>query len=178
MWYLIDRFPQAGSLDGMTDNHKKTNDMNYNFRFNSFLSKILASGIALLGFSCSSAEDDDILYMYGCPTGKFTIKGKVSSEDGKALQDATLRVTLPELDSYPHPSLEGKSDETGNYSLQGANVPHEKLKVVCVPNDESLAADSTTVDMKYVNKNGEENSWYVGEAEATVDFILKKKENK
>lgn len=155
-----------------------SNIMDYKFRINSLISKLFASGIALLGFGCSSTDPDlPIRAMYGCPTGKFTIKGKVSTEDGKSVNDATLRVVPPPVPSFLWTITEGKSNEEGLFTLVGEDAPLEQVKVVCIPADKSLASDSTIVKIEYVDKTGSTHSWYYGEGEATVDFILKKKDN-
>ena len=49
-------------------------------------------GIRILGVGCSSDEPGNGgLCMYGTPIGSFKIKGKVTSEDGKAVAGATMK---------------------------------------------------------------------------------------
>lgn len=64
-----------------------------NFNFMGVVSRICAVLLAVLGFGCSSSDGPDGPLMYGTPTGSFEIKGHVMSEDGKAVEKATMRVT-------------------------------------------------------------------------------------
>lgn len=135
--------------------------------------RLCAAGLAVLGFSCSSDEPEEIVCMYGAISGRFEIKGKVTTEDGKVVPNAEIRVTRPDFPSSVYPIAISKTEEAGNYTLNGSDY-FNQLKVVCVPEDSNLEADSTIVDLKYIN--GDKGSgWYQGEADATVDFKLKNK---
>ena len=112
--------------------------------------------------------------MYGCPIADFEIKGAVTTEDGKKVDNAEVRVTYPEESSGIFSIHTDQTDKEGTYHLSGNSIPSDKLKVVCVPADPTLEADSVNVEMKYSKTNyAGDNSWYRGKAEATVNFILK-----
>lgn len=139
------------------------------------LSRLCAAGLAILGFGCASDEPEDggPELMYGTITGRFEIKGNVTTENGKDVPNAEVRVTIPEQPSGVYPIAISKTEESGNYTLDGLGS-FKQLKVVCIPEDSNLEADSTIVDMKYINDD-KGSGWYQGEAEATVDFKLKNK---
>lgn len=138
------------------------------------ISKLSTIGIALLGFGCSSSENEGD--MYGTPIGSFEFKGKVTDETGKSVEDATIKVTEPKGMSGVYSMTEGKTDESGDYIVEGSTFPIDSYKVVCLPDNPELQADSVMVDVEYIkDKKDKKNPWYAGHADATVDFKLKKK---
>lgn len=146
-----------------------------NLKKSTLFTRLCAAGLAVLGFGCSSDEpgSDEVICMYGVITGRFEIKGKVTTENGKEVPNAEVRVTVPEQYSGIFPIVISKTEESGNYTLDGLGS-FKQLKVVCIPEDSNLEADSTIVDMKYINGD-KGNGWYQGEADATIDFKLKNK---
>lgn len=149
--------------------------MKMKLKKSTLFSRLCAAGLAVLGFGCSSDEpgDEELVFMYGTLTGRFEIKGKVTTENGKDVPNAEVRVTVPEQSSSVYPIVITKAGEDGYYTINGSDY-FNQLKVVCIPEDSNLEADSTIVDLKYIN--GDKGSgWYRGEAEATVDFKLKNK---
>ena len=148
--------------------------LNKKINFSALISRLCAMGVAFLGFGCSSSEEGELICMYGTPTGSWEIRGSVTNQEGKSVAEATVRVTRPELDSDNHPMAEAETDNEGAYSIEDGYFV-DRVKVVCVPEDPTLAADSTLVDLKYVKDRNDKNSWYIGHAEATVDFKLKSK---
>ena len=149
--------------------------LNMKINFSALISRLCAMGVAFLGFGCSSSEDGggELICMYGTPTGSWEIRGSVTNQEGKSVAEATVRVTVPELDSDNHPIAETETDN-GAYSIEEGYFV-DRVKVVCVPEDPTLDADSTLVDLKYVKDRNDKNTWYIGHAEATVDFKLKPK---
>ena len=142
-----------------------------NFSFQSLLTRICVGGLALLGFGC-----DDYKCMYGTPTGSFEIKGKVVTEDGNDVVGASVRVADPQFSSGVYSYTETKTGEDGAYISAYERFPaNNKAKVVCIPADPALEADSVTIDMKYNDNKHKNDPWYFGHADATVDFTLKKK---
>lgn len=138
------------------------------------ISKLSAIGLALLGFSCSSDEPSEPELMYGTPTGSFKIKGKVTSEDGKAVPGATIRVTPSDVPSGLWSYGEVVTGTGGEYEIKSRSAVYKDIKVVCLPSGVELDADSIVTEMKYKGED-KDNIWYVGHADATVDFKLKKK---
>lgn len=69
-------------------------------KISTLFSRLCAAGVAILGFGCSSADDpDELICMYGTVTGSFEIKGKVTTEDGKNVSDAAVKVTRQDVPS-------------------------------------------------------------------------------
>lgn len=151
-----------------------------NRKISLLISRLCAVCISVLGFSCSSPDEpDNTLCMYGMPTGDFEIKGSVKTEDGKPIQQAEVRVTYPEADSGLYSFCSTQTDKKGEYKIQERGwSPELNLKVVCIPKDSALEADSIIVKMDY-KQDGihyDKDAWmYVGFADATVNFNLKRK---
>ena len=141
------------------------------YSLNSLLAKIYAGCLVLLGFGCESSSEP---CMYGTPTGDFEIKGMVTSEDDQAVPDATVRVTKPDMPSGIYSIETTKTDKDGKYTLKGVDFPTD-MKVVCIPDNPMLEADSTIVELDYKKDPKDKNTWNRGHAEATVDFRLKKR---
>lgn len=137
----------------------------------SITSRVCMAGLALLGFSCS----DEVECMYGTPTTEFEIKGVVTSEDGTPVQNAEVRVTERGVPSDPGACGRDTTESDGAYNLKGyiSAFSESILKVVCIPEDASFAADS--VEVKLTKTEGGDGAWIMGKGEATVDFKLKKK---
>lgn len=137
----------------------------------SITSRICMAGLALLGFGCSGGDEP---VMYGSPTADFEVKGMVTDADGNAVKGAEVRVTAPEASSGVYSHGNDKTEESGAYSVDGViSSPKEKVKVVCIPADGTLEADSTVVTLKKVSDG--DGNWNEGKGEATVNFKLKKK---
>lgn len=140
------------------------------------MSRICASVLAVLGFGCSSdGPDDPYICMYGTPYGSFEIKGKVTTEDGTAVANAAVRITGSETPSGVYSFAETTTDKTGDYTAKGTiSGGWKKWKVVCIPEDKSLDADSVIVDMEFIRESSDD-FWNHGHADATVDLTLKNK---
>lgn len=151
-------------------------------KISSMISKLCAFLLALMGFSCSSLEVDDeeeMLLMYGCPTGSYEVKGMVTNEEGKPVSDAIIRVTDEHNRSDSYVFESDTTDAQGFYTATGTHVSYKKIKIVCLPQDGIHKADSTLVELEYKKaENKEDHFWYVGHAETTVNFTLKKKQDK
>lgn len=131
--------------------------------------------LAVLGFSCSDDEEENILCMYGTPTGTFEVKGQVTDAEGKPVADAEVRVTMPEASSIPYSYAKGVTDAAGSFSLECSGVTigkGSKLKVVCIPAAATLEADSMLVGVKQIEEG---NGWYTGKWAATASFRLQSK---
>ena len=138
----------------------------------SILTGICSTLLALLGYSCSSPNEPDYPLMYGMPTGSFEIKGAVTDEKGSDIENAEIRVIPPEYPSYlAH--WTAKTDAEGKYFIHSSGLLRS-VKVVCIPQQSSLEPDSIVVELDYKDKDNNDD-WYIGHAEKTVDFILKPK---
>lgn len=150
-------------------------------KISTMISRLCAFLLALMGFSCSSLEVDDegeMLLMYGCPTGSYEIKGMVSTDEGLPVRDAIIKVTYDRAPSNAFYLNSDTTDAKGYYTAEG-RVVSSNMKIMCLPPNDSLEPDSTTVELEYVKtENKDDSFWYIGHAEATVNFTLKKKQDK
>lgn len=148
-----------------------------NYSSFSLINRILSGALVVLGFGCTSewGESGGEECMYGTPTGKFQIKGKVTDNNGKEVAGAVVRITTPNRNSSPYPDAECKTDENGEYKSEGYSFPQKEMKVVCIPENTSLEPDSVMVPMDYRKDKHDKDVWYEGTAEATADFKLKEK---
>lgn len=151
---------------------------NFNQKISSLISKLCALSLALLGFSCSSNSDDpdDYPCMYGTPTGNFEIKGSVTTEDNKNVENAEIRVVPSDYTSdMCSPSCITNTNQYGAYEISTSSTAFRSLKVVCLPQESNLQPDSVIIDIVYVKDPENKNPWYVGHGEETVNFKLKVK---
>lgn len=140
------------------------------------LSTVCSAALALMGSGCSSDEVD--------PTsdgifGVYYITGHVTTEDGREVEGATIRVTNPEFESSRQSYDTWETNKEGFYILSGMGSDTE-LKVVCIPYGTTLVADSVIVDVVY---KGNPLAYYSdsrirGEANIKLDFKLKEKKSK
>ncbi|MDE5871346.1 MAG: radical SAM-associated putative lipoprotein [Muribaculaceae bacterium] len=141
-------------------------------RTSSFMTSICSVLLSLLGFSCSSSTEDYPV-MYGImPSGSFGIKGTVTDEKGNNIDNAEIRVTDPDYQSYIS-SLKTKTNSEGMYDISAHGLV-SSVKVVCIPQQNNLEPDSIVVDVHYKDKD-EYNVWNNRHVEKTVDFKLKEK---
>ncbi len=128
--------------------------------------------LSLLGYSCSSTNREEPV-MYGQPTGHFEIKGAVTTEDGTPVEDAEIRVNHADTPSGVYPLATTSTNADGDYIAIGRSYVFPELKVVCLPSNPQLEADSVIVEMQYIRDNAD--FWHVGDAEGIVNFKLKSK---
>ena len=154
-----------------TDNHPYR-------RRTGFISLLLA----LIGIGTSSCIGPT---MYGTPHAEFEIKGKVVSEDGKAVE--SIQVVLPEkqisgngviYDQEFIPIDTLYSNSIGEFQMERSIFPARNLQIDFhdIDGEKNLGEfeDVTLVykDIEYEGGKG----WYSGKAEITVpEVILKKK---
>lgn len=143
--------------------------------FSSLISRILAFALVLVGYGCSS-DDEETQLMYGTPVGTFEVKGSVTATKGTTTEpaEASVIVTMPDLPSSVANLGVVETSSDGKYIFSGSSLAN-KLKVVCLPKDAKLEPDSVVVDAKYVSVPGNSDSWMIGHAEITADFNLKEK---
>ena len=55
-------------------------------RFNRWYNAVLTALLSMLGFGCSSSEDQTYVAMYGAPADRFQIRGQVTDEAGTPIQ--------------------------------------------------------------------------------------------
>lgn len=152
-----------------------------NAKLKKFISTILGSIIALLGFSSCEGNGEE---MYGSPYCEFELKGKVTTESGTAVENSTITVKAGikvENDKFEYVPYDqsAKTNGKGEYLFSTMSpVYMEKVRVVCMPPDTNiLRADSTEINIVYTKDNNK-NGWCVGTYSGTADFKLKSKESK
>lgn len=145
-------------------------------KVSSLMCRVSALGLAVLGFAaCSEDSEEEMICMYGTPTGTFEIKGAVTAEsDGDPVTGASI--VVKRTDCNAPLAAPAASDNRGNYTVKEEKAtPFDKVRVVCIPDAASgLAADSVDVNLKYKDRD-KNDSWNVGKAESTVNFKLKAK---
>lgn len=144
-------------------------------KFMNFMGRLSAMLLALLGFSaCDEYSGKDAPVMYGTPSGSYEIKGKVATEGGAPVEDATITVSGA-VSNNPNETFVGESDANGAYTVNGYGFPNKLVKVVCRPADDLLEPDSSFIELKYIDDGKGVDSWYEGHADATVNFKLRSK---
>lgn len=146
-----------------------------NLRPASLLTAICSTFLSLLGFGCS-LNPEDVPDMYGMPLGDFEIKGAVTTEEGKYVEDAEIRVTHRDMPSGVFSFTTVATDIEGQYIAKGESYADREVKVVCLPSNPELEADSVIVTLNYNKENA--GSWYAGDAKEIVNFKLKSKNSK
>lgn len=148
---------------------------------------LLTAVLAMLGFSCSEGLDDDggnLILMYGTPTGEFQISGLVTDEQNGPVNGARVISRTYKYDGRDHETEHGYivdiawyndttfTDAKGHYHLEKrGSFPYGEVMVVV--QDPSGVYESTYKEVK-LDYQGNADGWYVGKAEATANFTLKK----
>lgn len=139
-------------------------------KVSTLLSRICAGALIFLGVGCSSDDDDPSMgVMYGTLNSEFEIKGSVSDPEGNPVPDAKIVVGYPLVPSTQYNCGVGVTSKTGSYNVKGKDYSSE-FKVVCLPNNPNLEADSTNVKAEFKHVSGTNLK-----AEINVDFTLKEK---
>ena len=142
-------------------------------KFNFFCNSIIAGILALLGFTTSCERDGSggIIDMYGTPSAKFIINGKVESlESDKPIPDIKVFIS----------GDTSKTDADGNYTLafsgfpvdQSVNISFQDIDSTFNGEFDDLDTIAVFKDQKYINGEG---SWYRGETSKELNIKLKTK---
>lgn len=104
--------------------------------------------------------------------GKYDIKGTVTDEEHNPVAGSKIVVTHTDK-IHPIRFDSTMTNSKGEYALSGETLAsHEQpIYIICTPKSTDLEADTIQLTLKF-NGNG---PWDFGEAEATQNFILKKK---
>lgn len=140
---------------------------------------VLAVLLTLLGVACSN-DDEPLPAEYGTPYAKFTVKGKVTGENGEAIPGIEVKgksnLDPLRLSIYPPQSL---TDNDGNYTFLAPIIGKQDFKVFFedIDGEENglYKTDSIEVKASQVELTGKDG-WFVGEGEITLDISLKEKE--
>ena len=152
-------------------------------RLNRWYNAVLTVLLSMLGFGCSSS-DDDIVVEYGAPYADYTLKGLVTDEAGtpvKNIRTSAKILDKTEAGEYAVEVGTVQTDEAGRYALVYGGMPRADLKIVVEDIDDdanggAFLNDTLDVDFSKAVKDGEgDNHWYCGKFEVTTDVKLKKK---
>lgn len=144
---------------------------------------VLAGLLTLLGYSCSSDGDDEILCEYGSPHASYEIKGKVVDEAGKTIPN--IRITLPKdtNQNYFYMLKDTlKTDEQGEFKASieftsfGEDVTF-KIKaedIDGIENGGQFEDIITDVPFKKKDLTGGDNSWNAGNAQKEVTITMER----
>jgi len=146
---------------------------------------------ALLGIgACGEINEDDPNFrngevMYGVPTVYYSVKGKVTDENGKAVDGIQVRVQRQAKGDnriwYDDMTAPITSGTDGKWSTEPRDMPTSTLKIVFTDidgdaNGGEFAADSLLVPVTITKDSKNTDPWYYGEAKVDVSTVkLKKK---
>ena len=151
-------------------------------RFYRWYNAVLTVLLSMLGFGCSSSDDDMI--EYGTPHADFILKGQVTDEAGtpiKNIKTSAKMIIKSEAGVYINDISTVQTDESGNYKLKYGGMARSDLKIILEDvdgeaNGGEFQSDTLDVDYAKAVKVGEgDNHWYGGKYEVTTDVKLKKK---
>ena len=152
-------------------------------RLNRWYNAVLTVLLSMLGFGCSSS-DDDMVVEYGTPHADYTLKGVVTDEAGTPVRNIKTSAKIlgkTEAGAYTGERGTVQTDETGRYELEYDGMARTDLKIVVEDidgdaNGGEFLNDTLDVDFHKAVKVGEgDNHWYGGKFEVTTDVKLKKK---
>ena len=155
--------------------------------FNRWYNAVLTVLLSLLGYSCSSSEEepDGLVVEYGAPSADYVIKGTVMDETGAPVQGIKTSLKLiykEETKVYSNGLDSVKTDATGNYQLKHRgelSLQTVKLLVEDIDgeaNGGEFLSDTLDIEQnKAVKVKDGDGHWYQGEFEISQDVQLKKK---
>jgi len=143
--------------------------------------------LAFLGVSCEELGIVEV--MYGSPSAHFSVKGKVTDEQGNPIQN--LNVSFHGVISneegqtmvVPNSSVPVKTDTKGTYLINiGATIPYSTIQINVNDVDGTahggeFASDSLrNSNYTFIKDKKDKDSWSIGTADITMsDIKLKKK---
>ena len=144
---------------------------------------------ALLGVGCEAINEEIGIteMMYGSPTAHFSVKGKVTDENGSPIQN--IEVSLYGVMNYngqdyavPKNHQPVKTDTKGTYLIEMNGIPYTTIQVNAKDIDGSanggeFASDSLrNSTYTFIKDKNDKSQWSVGTADITMSNIkLKKK---
>lgn len=131
--------------------------------------KLLWFLLSLLGFgtACSDKDSnspDDFLCAYGTPSATFSVKGKVTDEEGKPIPGIEVSLNSDSDIQY--------TDAQGNFEFVKSHTFHIDTKPMplCftdIDGPENGSFESATVDVQFTkNPDVQSDSWYQGDFSA------------
>lgn len=157
-------------------------------KWNRMFNRVLSGLLVLLGFSaCSDYEDNNNLCMYGTPTARHEIKGKVVTADKDKVSIPNIQVVvvskflLDQAREYGVDISHGTdtlyTDTQGEFKYEGGGIsPQEEYRIFYndidgKENKGLFVSDST--DVKTEPTEPGDGSWNKGKGAAEVTAELK-----
>ena len=144
--------------------------------------------LALLGVGCEKIEEIGIVeVMYGSPSAHFSVKGKVTDESGKPIQNIEVYlygVTNYEGQDYavPNPGQPVMTDSKGTYLIERSDRPYSAIQVNVkdidgAANGGEFASDSLrNCSYTFIKDKNDKSAWFVGNADIQMPDIKLKKQ--
>ena len=150
-------------------------------RFNRWYNAVLTALLSMLGFGCSSSEDQTYVPMYGAPADRFQIRGQVTDEAGTPIQGIkmSLRQTFPRSEEYGVDSVQ--TDASGSYLLMDRGFLLYETKLIAEDvdgeaNGGEFQSDTLDIDLEKGILIDEGDGYMKGDTyESYQDIKLKKK---
>ena len=161
-------------------------------RINRWYNVVLTALLSVLGYACSSSDEDDWggLCMYGTPHADYQFSGTVTDESGSPVKGIKVsaknvyrRYDSTVVETYGVDST--LTDSKGKYAVEAEGYLGEQiLKLIVEDIDGELnggAFKSDTIDIdfdsakKIKEPDKEDDSWSSGTFSITQDIKLKKK---
>ena len=144
---------------------------------NKLMTRLLSSALIALGFtSCEEMEDE-----YGSPSRDFQVKGVVTDENGKPIEN--IRVIIRNAYEYGYSPDTTYTDAQGNFSsnvIRDYGFINEHTAyfddIDGDANGGTFQSDSTSLNDMPSKQTEKGDGWYEGKYEFEVQKKLKKKE--
>lgn len=157
-------------------------------RFYRWYNAVLTVLLSMLGYGCSSSEEDVEMYgtlvEYGAPHADYIVKGIVTDEAETPVQG--IKTFLKQVDKTEAGTIifgmdSIQTNETGGYQLGYTGMSQTDIKLIVEDvdgeaNGGEFLSDTLDVDFnKAVQTKEGDGRWYGGVYEITQDVKLKKK---
>jgi putative lipoprotein (rSAM/lipoprotein system) len=151
-------------------------------RFNRWYNAVLTALLTMLGYGCSSTEENMDMYgtivEYGCPYADYVVKGSVTDEVGNPIQG--IKITAPngsDLDSQFNQIVQ--TDAKGNFTLKefSSMRGHDMIveDIDGEANGGEFLSDTILVETLPMTQTEKGKGWYGGKFDVKADIKLKKK---
>lgn len=148
-------------------------------KFFTFQRSLIMSLLTLLGFASACSDKESDVVMYASPYAKYSIRARVIDTKGNAIPDIKVSYKDVRPDSYPilNPTI---TDQNGTSRVVGSSFPIGQMVVSFEDIDGEqnglFANKDTTLDVKLVKKNGDNNGgFYRGSYDTDFTITLKNK---
>ena len=151
-------------------------------RFNRWYNGVLTALLSMLGFGCSSSDDQTFVAEYGMPVVEYQVRGQVTDEAGTPVQGIKTAVKI----IMSSPSADGKkeiyardsvlTDASGKYDISFVTTPGNPETKLIVEDIDGVANGgeflSDTLDIDYEKAVHMDDSYRY---ELNMNVKLKKK---